>query len=148
MFIYSITNNIINGISRKSFSRTTRISIEAKESSRAYDRIAEWSRYFQVRSIYRKYSRRSLQSMLPLCSKSKQCTLGSRNFKASKGKKAKERINSFLSPIIFFFIYNPQILFTLIYIDSMFTDELIAFNMIQLNSIFSNIQTFNNTGVV
>lgn len=53
-----------------------------------------------------------------------------------------------INPLLSFFLYNPQILFVILYIDSMFADEMIAYNMIQLNVIWNDIQTIINGGVV
>lgn len=142
-FINLLFVNRYNGYNTRSQSngRTTRESIEDKACRGKNDRIEEYSWNIQARSKRSKWIRRSFQSMLSLCSKSKQCTGSSRNFYSKERAQAKEGLRH----LLYFFIYNPQIIFTLIYIDSMFIDELININILQLNNIFSNIQTFINS---
>lgn len=141
MFIKPLSYYIHNVRSR-TFGRT----VENSKSGRKKRRTTEYRcRRFQESSSASNNTRRFEKDSGELCIKDKQYQFYPQT---SRKGQAWSKTKSVILSIPFFFIYNPQVLFTLIYIDSMFTDELISFNMVQLNSIFSNIQTFINTGVV
>ena len=145
-FIYILFANRDNDYNwnGKSNSRTTRICTKGKTSNGTTSGTGKELGRIQERSKFSRWTNWSISGMLQVRSKSKQCA---RRPKAQASAKISSKIQEGLNRLLFFFLYNPQILFTLIYIDTMFSDELMNFNIVQLQYLFDK-QTFINTGVV
>ena len=133
MYILSSILNIDNG-----YFRRTRSAVESKASRKETCRLGTNIQRSKERSIECRDTRRLGKDNGSIRSKSKQRTL----------YLEAQRIRVYLSLIPLFIFYNPQLWTLLFIIDASFTDELITFNIIQLNSIVSNIQMFINRGSV
>ena len=148
-FINSVIYGITNGIRKydsnpritkeRSRERST-TSTKGKDSAGTYERTCKESFGISWRSIEGFDSRGYLSTLRRIRFKSKQCESGSRNFTEKVWKEAKQ----VLGFIPLFFLYNPQVLYTFFYIDSLFMDELISINIIQLNHVYSMLHNPTN----
>lgn len=133
MFILSSILNTYNDSTRKG--RTSRKDRTCKGKA---CRTRQCFRYSKARSSKLFQLGRFSQSYESIRSKSKQCTLYTKE----------SRIRLYLSLIPLFIFYNPYILIAIIYIDMLFADELIYINAMLINVIIESLQRFNNIGVV
>lgn len=105
------------------------------ENSKGKERRGRTSRkgsdYFSNSSSLCKVGSRCIQDCKELCMEIRESAKGFASFGRQAWKEGKGRIITTFYPIF----YNPNIFNTLMTIDIMFTDEMIALNLIQLNNI-------------
>lgn len=153
-FINSLIDSIPNGIRKSdgnsrstkgSFARSPRTSTKGEESRRTNGILEKESFCSERRTFFSNFSRRIVSTLRRICLKGKQRKTDSRNYKEIQSwQKAKQVIGL----IPFYLFFNPQLIYTLIYIDSLFMDELISINIIQLNHIYSMLHNPTNIELI
>lgn len=139
MFINSLVYSIHNVRSRTTRRTTKDSKSERKTFRNRGNRIAG----IQEVSCRSKFSRRIEKGCRQLCKQAKQYQYdieAKGNTKGQSWTQAKER----LTLLLFFIIYNPQLMILIIYIDQFFIDELIQLSSIRLVSIYHDIHTLYN----